>query len=298
MAQTPQPSKPDWRTIYTRQHASLSPQQMDHFFEQGRHWQLAPILQAGGVVVFPHAAVQDCGHHTAATVEAVLESGASKVLVVGVLHAWTPEMQEARDRLATGESLTDHPLRGIHGPDFLHSRDEWMLDHSLLSWRFFWHHACKQRGLDSPKTRPKLREIYPFLAGEQPQTLPNYDEVAKWAEDAVIVATADPFHHGIGYGNDPTVARAPLDGGLELARASITESNRLLAAADYPAYLQQCVTARNDARDSGPLFRELRGLLQPELLDLTASDMATIYEAASPTWVAAALVAWHKKSTA
>jgi hypothetical protein len=202
-------------------------------------------------------------------------------------------MQEARDRVAAGEDLTGHPLRGIHSPDLVHSRDEWMLDHSLISWRFFWQLECKRRGLDNPKTRPQVREVYPFLAGDEPQTLPNYDEIAKWAEDAVIVSTADPFHHGIGYGDDPAVARAPEGGGLELARAGIHEANRLLAEANYPAYLQQCVTARNDARDAGPLFRQLRGPLQPELLDLGASDMATIYQAPPPTWVAAALVAWH-----
>ena len=89
------------------------------------------------------------------------------------------------------------------------------------------------------------------------------------------------------------MARAPEDGGLELARASINESNRLLAQGDYPAYLQQCVRARNDARDAGPLFRQLRGALHPELLDLQASDMAAIYQAPPPTWVAAPLVAWH-----
>jgi hypothetical protein len=128
--------------------------------------------------------------------------------------------------------------------------------------------------------------------------LPNYDEVAKWAETAVVVATADPFHHGIGYGDDPTVARAPLNGGFELARSSINESNRLLAAADYAAYLQQCVRARNDARDAGPLFRQLRGPLQPKVLDLQASDMATIYAAPNPTWVAAPLVAWNPAKAA
>jgi hypothetical protein len=214
-------------------------------------------------------------------------------LVIGVLHACTPLMQEARNRLAAGEELTGHPLRGIHGPGLPHSRDEWQLDHSLISWRFFWNLECTRRGLQNAQTRPHMREVYPFLAGDEPRTLSHYAEIAKWAEDAVIVSTADLFHHGIGYGDDPTVARAPEDGGLELARAGIHEGNRLLAAADYPTHLQHCVATRSDARDAGPLFRQLRGPMQPELLDLTASDMASIYEAPPPTWVAAALVAWH-----
>jgi hypothetical protein len=296
MAQAPQPTRIDWPKIYTEQHAALTPAQIDHILSHGllhgRQWQLGALLQAGGVVVFPHAAVLDCGYQVAAAIHAALDSGSDKVLVVGVLHAWTEEMSDARNRLAAGEELTSHPLRGIQGPEIPTSRQEWRRDHALISWRFFWQAECNRRGIPQ-QARPQVQEVYPFLAGDQPDSLPYYDEIARWAEDAVIVSTADPFHHGIGYGDDTTVARAPQAGGLELARASILESNRLLAAADYAAYLQQCVRARNDARDAGPLFRELRGALQPELLDLTSSDMTTFYAAPPPTWVAAALVAWH-----
>lgn len=259
---------------------------------QGRQYQLGALLRAGGVVVFPHAAVMDCGHQVAAAVQAALDSAARRILVVSVLHAWTEEMQDARYRLAAGEDLTHHPLRGIHGPSLAHSRDEWQLDHALISWRFFWERECDRRGI-APAARPEVREVYPFLAGVQPETLPGFDEIAQWAEDAAIVSTADPFHHGRGYGDDIPVARAPEEGGLELAKASIIEGNRLLANGDYAAYLQHCIRARNDARDAGPLFHALRHPHRPELLDLVASDMATIYHAPPPTWVAAALVAWH-----
>jgi hypothetical protein len=293
MAQQTQPIRIDWPKIYTEQHAALSPAQIDAIFARAAQWSLGDVLAAGGVVVFPHAAVLDCGYQVAAAVNAALDSGASKVLVVSVLHAWTREMSDARNRVAAGEDLSNHPLRGIQGPELPNSRNEWRLDHAMISWRFFWNAACERRGLTNPKQRPHCQEVYPFLAGNQPQTLPNYEEVAKWAEDAAIVSTADPFHHGIGYGDTNATARAPQEGGLMLARASVQESNRLLASGDYEAYLQQCVRARNDARDAGPLFRELKGTLKPEILDLTSSDMAVIYEAAPPTWVACALTAWR-----
>lgn len=292
MSHATQPTRIDWPALYTQQHAALTAAQIDAILAQGRQWQLWSLLQAGGVVVFPHAAVVDCGYQVAAAVDAVLASGAAKVLVVSVLHAWTEQMADARNRLAAGEALTQHPLRGIQGPKIANSREEWRLDHALISWRFFWDAACERRGL-SQAARPHVREVYPFLAGDEPHTLSHYDEVARWAEDAVVVATTDPFHHGIGYGDDNSVARAPEDGGLALARASIDESNRLLADADYAAYLQHCVRARNDARDAGPLYRALRGPLRPEVLDLTSSDMTQFYAAPPPTWVAAALVAWH-----
>lgn len=299
MTQQPQPTRPNWSALYTAHHTALTSSQVDEFLDQGKYWAnrgaLANLLQAGGVVVFPHAAVIDCGHHVTAAATAALESGASKILVISALHAWTPEMQEARHHQAAGEDLSTHPLRGIHGPDMPNSRSEWQLDHALISWRFFWEALCQRRGLTNPTLRPQVREVYPFLVGDQPQTLPNYDEITQWAKDAIILSTADPFHHGLGYGDDETTAHAPEDGGLELARASISESNRLLAQADYPAYLQQCVRARNDARDAGPLFRELRGPLTPQILDLVSSDMATIYGAPPPTWVAAPLVSWEKQ---
>ena len=292
MSHATQPTRIDWPALYTAQHAALTSTQIDAILARGRQWQLGLLLQAGGVVVFPHAAVLDCGYQVAAAVDAVLVSGAERVLVVSVLHAWTEQMADARNRLAAGEAMTHHPLRGIQGPEIANSRDEWRLDHALISWRFFWDAACERRGL-SLAARPQVREVYPFLSGDGPHTLSHYDEVARWAEDAVVVATTDPFHHGIGDGDDNSVARAPEDGGLALARASIDESNRLLADADYAAYLQQCVRARNDARDAGPLYRALRGPLRPEILDLTSSDMTQFYVAPPPTWVAAALVAWH-----
>ncbi len=291
------PARPDWLALYKQHHEALTPQQVTQILAHGRQWQLGPVLQAGGVVVFPHAAVMDCGHQVAAAVNAALDSAASKVLVISVLHAWTDEMQDARNRLAAGEDLSSHPLRGIHGPTIASSRAEWQLDHALISWRFFWQAECERRGIPS-KSLPQVREVYPFLAGDKPQTLPHYDEIATWAEDAVIVSTADPFHHGIGYGDTTATAHGPEASGLNLARVSIEHGNSLLAAAQYRDYLQHCVRARNDARDAGPLFCALRGPLQPELLDLVASDMALIYGAPPPTWVAAALVAWHPQTSA
>ena len=278
---------PNWIDLYTRELNELGPTGLTAMLEAGRRWDLAPVLAARGVIVFPHAAPHDCAHQTAAAVHACLDSGADKVLVVGVLHGWTPEMTDARQRVAAGEDLTGHPLRGLHGPDLPHSRPEWRLDHSLLTWRRLWRAECARRGVAGPV----VREVFPFLAGMHPQTLPHYDALAHWAEDAVIVATTDPFHHGIGYGDGPGAARAPDAGGLDLAAASIAESQRLLAARDYPAYLRHCLAARSDARDAGPLYRELRGPLECEVLDLVASDMTAAYEAPPPTWVAAALMA-------
>jgi len=109
----------------------------------------------------------------------------------------------------------------------------------------------------------------------------------------VVVSTADPFHHGIGYGDPPDRAIGPHDGGLELARATIEEGIGLLGRGEYAAYDAHCLEAKSDARDAGVVFRYLRGELRGEIVDLTYTDAAALYESPDPTWVAAPLVEWR-----
>ncbi len=256
--------------------------------ERGREWDLAPTLASGGVVVFPHAGVLDCGHQVAAAVQGCLDSGADRVIVISVLHAFTDEMQEARTRVSAGDDPSQWPFWGIQGPG-LEGRDEWRDDHALISFRHFWAAETKRRGLHGPE----VVERYPYLAGGHPERLPGIEELAALAEDAVIVSTADPFHHGIGYGDPPERALAPHDGGLELARATIEEGITLLSSGDYAGYDAHCVEAKSDARDAGVVFHHLRGELHGTIVEMTYTDAAELYEAPDPTWVAAPLVEWR-----
>ncbi len=253
--------------------------------ERARQWNLAPTLQAGGVLVFPHAGVLDCGHQQAAVVNACLDSGADRVIVISVLHAFTEEMQEARRRVSSGEDPAQFPYWGIQGPG-MPGREDWRGDHALVSFRHFWAAAGKRRS----GRGPEVVERYPTLAGGSPERLPGVQELARLAEDAVIVSTADAFHHGIGYGDPPEETRPPEVGGLDLARRTIQEGVDLLGRGDYWGYDQHCVRARNDARDAGQVFRYLRGPLSGRILDLTYTDTADLYRQPKPTWVAAALI--------
>ena len=88
--------------LYRREHETMGEQGTLERLEQARRWDLAPTLRGGGVLVFPHAGVLDCGHQIAAVVHACLESGADRVIVVSVLHAFTVEMEDARIRVAAG----------------------------------------------------------------------------------------------------------------------------------------------------------------------------------------------------
>lgn len=282
----------DIHALYAREHAALGETGTLRLLDEGKQWDLSDTLKTGGVLVFPHAGVADCGQQIAAVVHACLDSGAERVIVISVLHAFTDAMQRARVAVAEGDSPSNWEFWGIQGPG-LDGRQEWRGDHALISWRHFWQAETKRRRIKGPE----VIERYPYLAGGKPETLPGIDELARLAEDAVIVSTADPFHHGLGYGDAPADSFHPHEGGLELARRRLEEGIALIEAGDYWGYNQHCVTAKSDARDAGQVFRYLRGPMSGRIVDLTHSDAAALYKQPPPTWVATALFDWQLVSS-
>jgi hypothetical protein len=279
----------DIHELYAREHAELGEAGTLELLERAREWDLSGTLRRGGVIVFPHAGVKDCGHQIAAAVHACLDSGADRVLVISVLHAFTDEMESARRQVAAGVPHTDFRFCGIQGPGAPLGRREWRADHALISFRHFWQAETRRRGIPGPE----VVERYPYLAGGNPGNMPGIDETAELARDAVIVSTADPFHHGIGYGDSPETSFFPLDGGLDRARESILEGIAFLEQQDYWGYNQHCVAAKSDARDAGQVFTYLRGPMQGRIVDLTYSEADELYKAPKPTWVATALIDWQ-----
>jgi hypothetical protein len=280
----------DIHALYAREHAELGEAGTLEHLERGRQWDLSETLNNGGVLVFPHAGVQDCGYQIAACVHACLDSGADTVLVVSVLHAFTPEMEQARQAVAAGEDPSKFEFWGIQGPG-IDGRGEWMRDHVLISWRHFWDAEVRRRGLTESQT-PRVIERYPYLAGGHPEKLPGIEELVTIAQDAVVVSTADAFHHGIGYGDALEDSYQPDAEGLAYAKSVLEEGIAILQDGDYWGYNQHCVRAKSDARDAGQVFRYLRGPMNGRILDLTYSDSSELYQQPKPTWVAAALVEW------
>jgi hypothetical protein len=270
---------------FARERARLGEVGIFRLLDAGRTWDLAPCLIEGGAVIFPHANLEACGHQIAAAVHACLDSGADRVLVIGVLHALTDELQDARVRVANGADVTREPFWGIQGPG-TGGRDDWQYEFSLSNFMFLWQQETQRRGVPGPE----LVVRYPYLAGGRPEVLPGIEELQEIARDAVVVATADPFHHGIGYGDPPETALAPETGGLDLARRRIEGGLALLRAGDYWGYNQHCVDAKSDARDAGQVLRYLLGPLDGRILDLSWQDTTAMYNQPAPTWVATALI--------
>jgi len=52
--------------LYRSEHEAMGERGTLERLDRGREWDLAPTLAAGGVAVFPHAGVFDCGHQVAA----------------------------------------------------------------------------------------------------------------------------------------------------------------------------------------------------------------------------------------
>ena len=270
--------------------AELGSEGIDRILEAGRRWKLGQSLKDGGSIVIPHAGLKVCGHQIAAAAQACLDAGAERVLAVGVLHALSDELQSARVRVANGADVTKEKYWGMQGAG-LGGYDDWQSEYSMLDFVFLLDEEAKRRGVKAPEVTVR----YPYLAGGRPMILPGIAELQAIVQSgAVVVSTADPFHHGIGYDDPPERALFPEQGGLDLARSRIDEGMRILQMGDYWGYNQHCVSAKSDARDAGQVVRYLLGPLESRILDITYSDTTAMYKAPAPTWVAAALIEQRK----
>lgn len=280
----------DINHLYAQEHAAMGIRGARAMLDAARQWDLAPVLRNSGALVFPHAGVQDCAKQISAVINACIDSGADTVMAISVLHAFTDDMEQARRRVAAGGNPAIENMWGIQGPTFDRG-NAWAFDHALFTFRYLWEIAADYYG----KRMPRVIEVYPWLAGGFPQVMPGYDEVEKLARDAVVVSTADMFHHGIGYGTPVEHALFPQLGGLEKAHEVISAGAAMLAAGQYAAYNQHCVDAKSDHRDAGQVMRAILGPMRPEIVEIIASDAAALYKAPDPTWVAGTLVAWHRR---
>ncbi len=208
-----------------------------------------------GALVFPHTRLEVTGTMVAAVARAAARAR-REVLAIGVLHGV-------------------RGLRGIHEEAGL-ARDEFSLD----GFRALYGRACAREGIAA-----RFVARYPLEVGDRPDDLPGLDELRRRAETALVVATADPIHHGVGYetpeARDETLAETARD-----ARTRVEEQLGALACGDIPGFARLCARDRSDFRNAGPVVAALFPRATWTLDDLKLVDYSHVLGCARPTWVA------------
>jgi hypothetical protein len=271
----------------------LGQEGINAILDKGKRWraELVNTLNSGGAAIFPHTFLSQCGYQIAAAVHAILDSGADQALVLGVLHPMSESLMQARSKELNDEDISYEISRGIFGPG-VDPNDCLKNEFSLDLFKILFEAEVKRRGVKAPK----LIERYPSLVNKDPATLPGIKDLEQIAKDAVIVATDDMCHHGIGYGVSDMDAMH-LDEGYRFARKCIDDGYEMLRKDNYRDYFLHWMNplAIGDPTDTAIVLKYLLGAVSPQVLDLKLVDVSMLFENhVSPSWVAATLVEFKK----
>ena len=274
----------EWKDFYAREREALGEYGLRDLVER------APAVEArrGGALIFPHTRLRESGLLVAAVARAVVRSGASEVLALGVLHQGRREDAALIARARDGDAEAVVTMRRVHGPHIPGDRGHWTDEYSLDNF-----HALVDAAASADRVAPpKIVARFPFLVGAHPDSLIGIDDLhVVVARGAVVVATTDAVHHGVGYGTPTPELRAIDDpASLEFARSCVADGFALLAARRYDEFARHAAACRSDFRDNGPV---LAALLPPGLSStihaVTLVDYAETLRSHAPTWVAATL---------
>ena len=276
----------EWKTFYAAERRELGEAGLEALLDRAPRVDL-PLR---GALVFPHTRLSTSGELAAAAALAVVRAGCDEVIALGVLHGAREEDAELVRRAREGAPIARAALRRVHGPgatgDRGHASEEFSLDgfHALVEL------AARRAG----RAAPRIVARYPFLVGDRADDLPGMDDLRARVDDgAALVATADPMHHGAGYGARPEDRLAEEDPQtLDFVRWSVERGFAMLAARDVAGFLRHAAEVRSDFRDAGPAMAWLvdpEGRLRAEIEELRLVDYADVLDAPPPTWVAGAL---------
>ncbi|MEK7470270.1 MAG: hypothetical protein AAB074_23105 [Planctomycetota bacterium] len=245
-------------------------------------------LPRKGALVFPHAKLQACGAQVAAVAKAVLQSGATEVVALGVLHGGRAADADLVKAAKAGDPAARARMRRVHGPGAPGDEGFWAEEFSLDNFKALLDFAAERTG----RSAPRVIERYPFLAGTSPGSLQGLDDLRPLLEaGAALVVTTDPAHHGHGYGTPP---QQILDDRVAATRTTVLEAvSRVfdkLARREYLDFLRECDEQRSDFRDTGPAMAALlEGPILSRIVELCLVDYSDVLSSPRPTWVAAAL---------
>jgi len=280
-----------WKEFYAAERAQLGAAGLERLLDRAPEVALEPR----GALVFPHTRLESSGELVAAVALACVRARVPEVLALGVLHGAREADAALVARARAGEPEACAQLRRVHVPgdpgEASEPQDHTSEEFSLDGFAALLELAARREG----RAPPRLRRRFPFLVGERPADLPGLDELrALRARGAALVATADPIHHGRGYGTPEAACLEPASETTRaLARAKVARGFELLAARDHAAFLEHCAREKSDFRDPGPVLAELLGEApwRARVVALALVDYARALEAPPPTWVAGALVA-------
>ncbi len=272
-----------WKRFYQGERSRLGQAGLEALLDAAP----AVAIPARGALVFPHTRLSSSGKLAAAAAQAVVESGADTVLALGVLHGAREEDAAIVQRARGGEPDALAALRGVHGPGVREDAGHWTEEFSLDGFGALLSLAARR----AKRPPPRVVARYPFLVGAAPDNLPGLDELERLREEgAVLVATADPVHHGAGYGTPEPQRLDDADPRtLDAARSWVETALSLLAAGDLPAFLELSTRVRSDFRDTGALLSRLLGPCDARVHELLLVDYSDVLGAPRPTWVAGAL---------
>ena len=254
-----------WKAFYARERSETD---LDALLEA------APVIPfpEHDALVFPHTRLSSSGLLVASVAKAAARTR-REVLALGVLHGARERDADRVRRARSGDADALRELRGVHDESGLASEE-----FSLDGFRALYEKACRREGV-----APRLTTRYPFLVGEHPEDLPGLKELAR---DSVLVGTADPVHHGVGYGT--TEARDETSSDTrDDARARIDEQLQALARGAFGEFARLCLRDLSDFRDVGPVLALLRSNAAWSLEDLILVNYADVLGSPRPTWVAA-----------
>jgi len=288
--------KPEVLHQYAERRTSLKGMEIDLMLDQGKELALQTgliqILAEGGAAFFPHASIIECGYQSAAvayaSIMACQKTGKKQILALGVLHALSNQLLDARKRELAGGDLSSEPCRGIFGPE-VPGEEILSLEFSLDNFLFLVPKVAERYGLPLPK----LIVRYPNLVNGNPETLPGIAELKNLAPDSIVVATADLCHHGLAYGHEKALPLSEI--GLEFAKNTIQDHLLFFSNQNHFLYRENCLKVNSDSKDVGQVLQYLLGPLVGEVYDIRLVDVSDLFDnEPQPSWVAATLVGLKK----
>ncbi len=269
----------DWKQFYNRERAGIGSAAMLALVDETK-----PLsLERGGALVIPHTRFEITGSQIATAVAAVLDSGADRVLALGVLHGARRCDSHQVGLARAGDSEARTALRGVHEEDGI-AAEEFSLDGFVHLLDL----AAKRRGRSI-----EIIRRYPFLVGEDPASLPGVEGLQQIVDSgALLVATTDPMHHGHAYDTPEFECLDQSDPRtLIVAREGIGEQLAALSEHRFGDFACLVERDRSDFRDTGPVLAQLLGSgFASHIHDLTLVDYAEVLGAPAPSWVAGALI--------